>query len=290
MPFDDGTPSVEVAYYRNPSAGLDLRDSVRRVLDQKTRGVRPFLRVDYEPGRTCPTSSSEAASFLDAVGGALDADPAAADIDLSPFNEPNLNAEGGYAADYVAEQFCLFADRFKGHRIWLCATLAHGSDVIERWPVWAQNSTGLEPSPWAAYYVALLDGLRSRGARPHGFLLHAYERPGQPFTPDGWRFGYNVVETWAECLGKFPEYAGRPIVVSEYNARTGGRSTADQYEPGMLSAALSGAASAFGGRAEALCVFVGRSDGVWVDDSIGDPVGRCAQFRDDYVWLKRAGF
>lgn len=288
IPFNPGTPSVEASWAFDPYPGLGLRESVERVLEQKRRGVRPILRIDYAPGRTCPPDDTACRNFLTEVAGVLGEYPEMRDIDISPFNEPNLNAEGGFEAEWVARCTREFIDQLPGHRVWVCATLAHGSQVVERGvgPIGA----GAETSPWARYFARLLELLDSRRVEPHGFLLHGYTRPGQLHTSEGWRFSYNIIETWNECLRWSPPYSHKPVIISEWNCRTGGRTTAEQYEPGQLARDLMYTGQVFGHRAEAFCVFVGRHDGVWTDDCLLDPRGRCLQLRGDYDLLKAAGF
>ena len=92
-----------------------------------------------------------------------------------------------------------------------------------------------EQSPWAAYFFRLPVPSERARRHPHGFLVHGYARPGEPHTPEGWRFSDTVIETWDECLRHFPAYRDKPVIVSEWNCPTGGLTTADQYRPGGLA-------------------------------------------------------
>ncbi|MCY4109718.1 MAG: hypothetical protein OXG11_11895 [Chloroflexi bacterium] len=285
IPFTHGTPSVEASWAFNAYPGLGLRESVERVLAQKRRGVRPILRIDYAPGQVCPPNEVGCRDFLTEVVGVLSEYPEMRDIDISPFNEPNLNAEGAFPAEYVAKCTQEFIDQFPDHRVWVCATLAHGSEVMERTP-----PTHIEQSPWSAYFFRLLFHLNERRVAPHGFLLHGYARPGQLVSPEGWRFSYNIIETWNECLRHFPRYRNKPVVISEWNCRTGGQTTADQYKSGQLARDLMYTGQVFGHRADSFCVFVGRHDNVWTDDCLLAPRRRCVGMRAEYDYLKAAGF
>ena len=114
------------------------------------------------PARPASISSSKPA--------ALDGYPEMRDMDVSPFNEPNLKAEGGFAAEHVAGCTEEFIDRFPDARVWVCATLAHGSEVAEPMP-----PASSEQSPWAAYFFRLL----SHPSEPPRFSGARLRAPGR---------------------------------------------------------------------------------------------------------------
>ena len=147
----------------------------------------------------------------------------------------------------------------------------------------------INPRVGGVFLPATVPSERAR-RRPHGFLVHGYARPGEPHTPEGWRFSDTVIETWDECLRHFPAYRDKPVIVSEWTCRTGGLTTADQYGPGGLAGDLTYTGQLYGSRAEAFCGFVGRSDNSWPDDCLLDPHGRCVRMRSDYDHLKAEGF
>ena len=147
----------------------------------------------------------------------------------------------------------------------------------------------LRPRVGGVFLPATVPSERAR-RHPHGFLVHGYARPGEPHTPEGWRLSDTVIETWDECLRHFPAYRDKPVIVSEWNCHTGGLTTADQYGPGGLAGDLTYTGQLYGSRAEAFCVFVGRSDNSWPDDCLLDSRGRCVRMRSDYDHLKAAGF
>ena len=277
IPFAPGTPSVEASWAFNAYVGLGLREGVERVLAQKRRGVRPILRVDYAPGQTRQDFIAEVGSVRRLSG----------HTGHRHFTVRRAEHEG-------RGRFCGGAHRrLRGgvyRPVSRCARLGV-RDACARVGGRGADAASVQRAVavGGVFLPATVPSERAR-RHPHGFLVHGYARPGEPHTPEGWRFSDTVIETWDECLRHFPAYRDKPVIVSEWNCPTGGLTTADQYRPGGLAGDLTYTGQLYGIRAEAFCVFVGRSDNSWPDDCLLDSRGRCVRMRSDYDHLKAAGF
>ena len=218
IPFARGTPSVEASWAFNAYAGLGLREGVERVLAQKRRGVRPILRVDYAPGQTCQYFIVEAGSVRRLPG----------DAGHGRFTVQRAEPEG-------RGRFCGGARRRLHGGVYRpvsrCARLGV-RDACAR--VGGRGADAASVQRAVAVGGVFLPAAVPSERAPHGFLVHGYAHPGEPHTPEGWRFSYNVIEAWNECLRHFPACRDKPVIVSEWNCGTGGLTTADLTYTGQV--------------------------------------------------------
>ena len=138
---------------------------------------------------------------------------------------------------------------------------------------------GLEDSPWGRLAYHVLARIRENqdgfGLGPTALLEHVYGQPpyvglglgpsmepwDDPTTPEGWRFGMNVCDTW-DAVHEFAGYWTHPVVVTEVNTAARGVAPIYNYERGWLQHAYLRAEGAFG-ELLGFCWFVGRDWGGW---------------------------
>lgn len=311
-----GTPFVEVAWAFDPHDGHSLEEMGQRVGVLLGEGHRPLLRIDYQPGLTAPRDPPELTEFLERIRGFMDSFPNLNGIDVSFFNEPNLSAEGGLQAQWVAQCFNGFdaqnipennacavtAGHWPHARTWIPATAAHGTNVEGR----RGNPPGGEDSGWARYDYDLLRSIFEAQMeswawprKPFGRLVHSYSRPERAVDPasepyedirheSGWRFGTNVLETWRENE-EAAGFASIPVWISEWNSGASDDTPASNYVAGMLRNALDYADQVYGERLVAFCHFVGAHENAWREHSLQDPRGNMMVADEEYRALVKMG-
>jgi len=157
--------------------------------------------------------------------------------------------------------------------------------------------------PWLNYFNEMCrnvySGAEAKSESVDGFAIHTYGRTGtdgtanggasEPHTdvqvpggPSGAWFGFTTYKNWRDIIDQFNTTV--PMWITETNTRTDAPSS-NSYPSGWYLQALSEIASN-GARFRSLCWFPDEnypnSQGIWSQDCLTNPTGKCAQANSDF--------
>lgn len=269
--YPDGTPFVELVYLDGvaPDDPHHRSQAMRRIeaLAERHPESEVLLRVDWRQGQAYARTDDERTAYRAALGELSRLGHLGGRLVLQPGNEPQLEGARGWrlVEGALREFIAQCQQALPGVRL---ASVPVATFHPNR--LGARAGQSPEGSPWADLDYALLNAWKRIAGPPDVLSVHVYGNPRLAVADDmrtrheqGWRFGLNVAETWAEnhaALG----LDHLPVWITEFNTAARGTDRphrpAVNYQAGWLQDAVPVVAKALP-HARALCWFVGQERG-----------------------------